>query len=199
MKRLPCLLILILIPVLLNGCASFPTYESAARSKFIKANYAAVDSLLATLSEGLDPCAPALDPRTPLAVATLVTIDDLTASSRLGRTVSEQIGARLLMRGYRVTELKMRNNIFVKGDEGELLLSRELRDIAHRHDVQAVVVGTYATAKDFIYINLKMISVHNNVIIAAHDYVLPITPDVGALLNAPHPGHEVRAGGVRRP
>lgn len=176
------LFFLLLALALLGGCAKkYPTYEDAERSRFIKVNYLATDRLLATLSE-------TLDPRIPLIVATLVGIDELTESSRLGRAVSEQIGARLVMRGFPVVELKVRGNIFVKRSEGELLLSREVQDLARKHEAQALVVGTYSVARHYIYLNLKMISAHNNVIIAAHDYVLPITPDIHALLTtAPVP------------
>ena len=125
-----------------------------------------------------------LDNRTPLIVATIVDIDELTESSRLGRTISEQICSRLTNIGFPVVEIKMRGNIFVKRDEGELLLSREISQIMQHHNAQAVVVGTYAVAKHSIYVNLKLISKFNNVILAAHDYVLPIDRNTGALLKS---------------
>ncbi len=165
----------------LTGCVAArqhePTYEEAQNNKFIIANYAATDRLLASLTQSLDT-------RIPLVVATLVSIDELTESSRLGRAVSEQIGARLISQGYPVAELKLRGNIFVKQTEGELLLSRELKDIVRHHNAQAVVVGTYSVAKNFVYLNLKMVSIDGNVIIAAHDYVLPMDGNVRALLIA---------------
>ncbi len=175
------LILLSLIFFMLTGCVAVrqhePTYGDAKNSDFILANYEATDRLLASLTQSLDT-------RIPLVVATLVSIDELTESSRLGRAVSEQIGARLTNNGYPVVELKLRGNIFVKQTEGELLLSRELKDIVRHHKAQAVVVGTYSVAKNFIYLNLKMVSMDGSVIIAAHDYVLPMDGNVRALLLA---------------
>jgi TolB-like protein len=178
MKKLLLLSLLLFTTVACaTGRQHEPTYEEAQNNKFIQANYAATDHLLASLTQPLDT-------RVPLVVATLVNIDELTESSRLGRAISEQIGARLITQGYPVVELKLRGNIFVKQSEGELLLSRELQDIALNHKAQAVMVGTYSVAKSFVYVNIKMVSMRNNVIIAAHDYVLPIDSNVRALLIA---------------
>ena len=170
-----------LMLISLIGCAASrtpePSYADAQANSFVQANYKATDKLLASLTQ-------TLDPKVPLVVATLVNIDELVESSRLGRTVSEQIDARLTTRGYPVVELKMRDNIFMKRSEGELLLSRELQDVVRSHNAQAVVVGTYAVAKSMVYLNIKMLSMDSNVIIAAHDYALPMDSNVRALLLA---------------
>lgn len=174
--------------IILGGCGAStgrfapppkePTYKDAAKTELIKTNYAATDKLLKSLKRPLDPAL-------PLVVATLVNIDELTESSRLGRLISEQIGARLSAQNYRVIELKLRGDIFVKQTEGELLLSREVKNIMVNHKAQAVVVGTYSEAKNFLYLNLKIISVLDNIIIGAHDYVLPIDNNIRHLLLPP--------------
>ncbi|GAB6113135.1 FlgO family outer membrane protein [Desulfomicrobium salsuginis] len=154
-----------------------PTYADAANSKFVEANYKATDALMSSLTQQLDN-------RVPLVVSTIVNIDELTESSRLGRTISEQIGSRLTNLGYQVVELKLRSNIFVKRSEGELLLSREISEVMRNHRAQAVVVGTYSVANNFVYINLKAVSNFDNVIVAAHDYILPIDRNVSSLLRS---------------
>lgn len=159
---------------LLSGCASGPTYESAADSQLIKANYAAAEALAKSVKVNLDKSAPVI-------VATLVNIDNLESSSTLGRMVSEQIVSRLSSIGYMVKEVKLRGSLFVKSSEGEFLLSRELKEISASHNAQAVVVGTYSDAGDWVYLNLKLIDIHN-IIIGAHDYVLPVTQPVGKML-----------------
>lgn len=176
---------LLFLLLLLHGCVfhDYPSYWDAAHSKFIESNYAAADRLVESMNEPLDT-------RTPMVVATLVSLDDLNASSRLGRAISEQLGARLVSTGIPVTELKLRGTIFVKESEGELLLSREVRSIARTHEAQAVLVGTYSVARNFVYVNVKIVNVHNNVIIAAHDYVLPLNSEIKALLTASARGTE---------
>lgn len=153
------------------------TYADAANSRFVEENYKATDALMASLTRQLDT-------RVPLVVSTIVNIDELTESSRLGRTISEQIGSRLTNLGFQVVELKLRSNIFVKRSEGELLLSREISEVMRNHRAQAVIVGTYSVANNFVYVNLKAVSNFDNVIIAAHDYVLPIDRNVSSLLRS---------------
>lgn len=166
-----------------SGCVSSSNHQSvidtsyadAASNQFVQVNYKATDDLVSSLKRQLDK-------NIPLVVSTLVNIDELTESSRLGRTISEQIGSRLTNLGFDVVELKLRSNIFVKRSEGELLLSREISEILRNHRAQAVVVGTYSAANSFVFINLKIVSNFDNVIIAAHDYILPIDRNVSSLL-----------------
>ena len=115
-------------------------------------------------------------------VATLVHVDRLTESSRLGRMFSEQIAARMVQRGLRVTEVKLRENLLLQRDQGELLLSREVREVSQAQDAQAVVVGTYAASNSVVYINLKLVNPVGNTVVAAHSYAVPMDENVRALL-----------------
>ena len=165
----------------LGGCATSPMhsyyYGSAAGSlshtNLIEVNERAADALLQT--------AP-LDARQPVLVATLVHVDRLTESSRLGRMFSEQIAARMVQRGLRVTEVKLRENLLLQRDQGELLLSREVREVSQAQDAQAVVVGTYAASNSVVYINLKLVNPVGNTVVAAHSYAVPMDENVRALL-----------------
>lgn len=164
-----------LLLALVSGCTTGPTYEAAENSRFIQANYTAVEDLLSSAKARLDK-------NLPIVVATLVNVDALTESSRFGRALSEQVSAKFTKLGYSVVELKLRENIFVKQAEGELLLSREVKDISRNHNAQAVVVGTYAEGRDYVYVNLKLVGIHDNVVMAAHDYVLPVDSNIKSLL-----------------
>lgn len=164
----------------LGGCSSMPPRQPqpVGADEFIAKTYAAVDHLVnqietrqkKTIISG------------PIIVATIVNIDELAESSRLGRSISEQVAARLTQRGYEVIELKLRGNIFVQRNQGELLLSRELRDISLSHKAQAVVVGTYATAKHFVHVNLKVVSGDTQSVLAATDYGLPLDTNTLAMM-----------------
>lgn len=173
---------------LLSGCASSYYYGdsaggsggaggfwlgSAPRTSIITANHAAVDMLLQT--------AP-LDREHAVLVATLVNVDRLNESSRLGRIFSEQIAGRLVQRGYPVTELKLRDSVAMQREQGELLLSRELREVSRAHDAQAVVVGTYAVSATILYVSIKLVKPDGNMVVAAHNYAVPMDDNVRALL-----------------
>ena len=123
-----------------------------------------------------------LDAQHPVMVATLVHVDRLSESSRLGRIFSEQIAGRMVQRGVRVVELKLRDSVALQRDQGELLLSREVREVSQSHDAQAVVVGTYAASASALYISLKLVTPVGNTVVAAHNYAVPMDENVRVLL-----------------
>ena len=123
-----------------------------------------------------------LDAQHPVMVATLVQVDRLGESSRLGRIFSEQIAGRMVQRGVRVVELKLRDSVALQRDQGELLLSREVREVSQSHDAQAVVVGTYAASASALYISLKLVTPAGNTVVAAHNYAVPMDENVRVLL-----------------
>ncbi|WP_306604316.1 FlgO family outer membrane protein [Azonexus sp.] len=168
----------------LSGCETLtrspqstePTYEQAAQHSFKLTNYAALDALMKGY-QGSSAVAGnhiAGGSGAPFLVATLANIDQLEQSSTLGRTISEQIASRMTQTGHSVIELKVRNGVYMKRNEGEFLLTREIREVATSHKAQAVVIGTYAESASFIHVNLKLVDPSTSIIIAAHDYTLPL-------------------------
>lgn len=118
----------------------------------------------------------------PLIVASFVNINNLDESSSLGRSISQQFATTFTNSGYRIIELLLRKDIYIKQDGGEFLLSRELANLSHTHQAQAVVVGTYAVGETRVYVTAKVINADSNVVLAAQDYSLPIDKDTRALL-----------------
>lgn len=180
--RSPVLAAALLASLAAAGCATDAarqpapeiTYAQAAQSELVATNYRAADALMAqfggTTSGG------------PLLVATVVNIDALEQSSTLGRMLSEQLSARFSQRGWQMIELKLRGSIYMRRGEGELILTREIGELARNHKAQAVIVGSYATGASAIYVNLKIVQPVSNAVLAAHDYVLPANPEVRSLL-----------------
>lgn len=162
---------LLAFPMLLAGCSTpDPQAEnaaSAARSSeaLVGASYKAGDALLAQL-------AGKLAPDQPLLMATIVNIDALDQSSTLGRLVSEQIATRMVQGGVRMVEMKLRNNVYFKRDQGELMLTREIGQVAQTHHAQAIVVGSYAESRDVVFINIKVIQPNTNHVLAGYDFAL---------------------------
>lgn len=152
-----------------------PTYEEAKASKFVTANREAVESLLG----GVDL---AQFSATPMLVATVVNVNDLRRTAPLGRTLSEQYASHLVARGLHVKELKLRGDIFVREETGELMLSRELKDIAKVHSAGMVLVGTYSAAASSTFVSLKLVKTDTGQIVRGHDYALPNNSDVNKLL-----------------
>ena len=171
-----------LAAALLSGCIGTttpvrtePTYQDAAVNPFIQSSREAI----AQLSAGIDMTALGAG---PVLVATVVNVNDMARSAPLGRTLSEQYASHMAALGFNVKELKLRGDVFVKEGTGELLLSREIKDIARNHNASMVLVGTYSGAANFTYVSLKLVRTEDSRIVRGHDYALPNDRDVQRLL-----------------
>jgi len=181
---------IILISALGSGCSYVPSSgdepERADVGKeqnhLILASYNAVDSVLREVEHSrlrFD-----LDRSKPIIVTSFVDIDNVQESSTFGRIIGEQVGSRFAQSGYPVVEVKMRaDSLVIREGTGELILSRHLQDLSFEHDAQAVVVGTYAQAKDFVYVTMKVIRARDGIIVYSYDYRMPIDADTKRLLN----------------
>jgi TolB-like protein len=161
---------LLAAPLLLAGCSTTPpkdeaNYATISSNQFIESNYKAADALMHQLSGKL-----VADK--PLIMATVVNIDALEQTTTLGRLVSEQISTRLAQGGLSMVEMKLRNSVYLKRNQGELMLTREIGEVAQSHNAQAIVVGSYAETSDMVFINLKVIQPNTNFVLAGQDYVL---------------------------
>ena len=88
----------------------------------------------------------------------------------------------MVANGFNVKELKLRGDVFVREETGELLLSREIKDIAHQHNAGLVLVGTYSAAAQLTYVSLKLVRTDTGQIVRGYDYALPNDADVSRLL-----------------
>lgn len=189
-----------------------PTYGEAFNNQFTYANYAAATELLRRF---LPPPTAILEPSfasnapsdqqpapiinsAPFIVATVVNIDQLEESSSFGRLVSEQIASRLVELGQNVVELKIRNSLFMKKDEGELLLTREIKEVANAHSTRAVVVGTYTVSSSLVFVNLKIVDPVSNQIKATYDYAHPKNAQVNSMLANDAVSQNVASGTFRQ-
>jgi len=156
-------------------------------SHLILASYDAVDKIIAAIESSRLNFS--LNKDRPLLVTSLVDIDDVRYSSTFGRMIGEQVQSRFSQSGYKVVEVKMRNNIFVPNpdnpeqfSQGEFVLSRELRHLSFEQDAQAVIVGTYAAAKNLVYVTLRVVDARNDIIVYSTDYSLPLDVNIKKLL-----------------
>ncbi|WP_028101285.1 FlgO family outer membrane protein [Pseudoduganella violaceinigra] len=166
----------------LAGCSLFQEppankYAETTSNQFVAANYQAADALLAQLGGRL-----VADK--PLIMATVVNIDALDQSSTLGRLVSEQISTRLAQGGLRMLEMKLRTSVYMKRQQGEMMLTREVGEVAHNHNAQAVVVGSYAETSEAVFVNIKVVHPQTNQVLAANDFVLAKDGVVRSMLMA---------------
>ncbi|MDP1978801.1 FlgO family outer membrane protein [Undibacterium sp.] len=152
-----------------------PTWKDAEANEFIPANQRAANVLITN-------AASRIDPSRPLIIATLANINFLEESSAFGRIIAEHVSGEFTRQQYKMVEMKFRDKVFMKQNVGELLLTREIRDVAQNHSAQAVIVGTYAESDKLVYVNLKLVKPSDNTVISSVDYAVPMDKNTKALL-----------------
>lgn len=139
-----------------------------------------IEKTNAATDELLDDCSIFLNQDKAIIVTSLVNIDDIQKSSTYGRMSGEIVASRMSQKKYNVKEVKFsQSNVFVRKHEGELALSRQIKEIAHNHDVQAIVVGTYAIGQEKVHVSLRLVRTEDSRIGCAHCYSLPHAGDSG--------------------
>jgi TolB-like protein len=173
MKKLSSYLPVLVIALVLTGCSqpqpkiTSPPYQNNGDIDLVSVSYAIVEKLENNLKTPIFP-------DDAIIVASFVDVNNLQKSSTFGRIMAEQVGSRLAQKGYKVIEMKLRqNSIFVEEGKGEFLLSRDLKDVSLSHNASAVVVGTYASSKNRIYVSVRIVNPSNNVILASCDDGMP--------------------------
>lgn len=165
------------LSIVMFGCATTPQFSDG---NLVTVGYAIADNLVRNAKLPLGT-------QDPIIVASLVNVNNLEQSSSFGRIVSEHVASRLAQHGKRVIEMKLRQDSIFVGNErnnGEFMLSRNIREISKTHNASAVVVGTYANGGDRLYIAARMVSPTDNVIVSTADVAMPMQRDsLNALLH----------------
>lgn len=168
--------VILLASVLMSGCIQ-PNcaQENSTCHYFINSNYTAADVLMKNAVKQM--------PKgSSVIMATVVDIDSIETSSTLGRAISEQVTTRFINASMNMIELKFRDSIYIKQNQGELALTREIGKVAKDHNANAVIVGTYAVSDSGVYVNLRIIDPVRNISIAATDYILPMDDNMRVML-----------------
>ena len=167
----------------LAGCGDRYTNDAAYRSdgrsdgKLVESSHQVVDRLVDTSQQVL-----ASDKA--IIVASLVNVNDLQESSALGRIVAEQVRSRLTQLGYTTQELRYRGSVLVRAGNGDLVLSRDVKNIRNAQQAQAVGAGGYAVAESSVYVTLRIVRAADGIVISSADYALQKGEDVTTLLEA---------------
>lgn len=173
MKNLFSFIFVLIVAIALIGCAQPKTsvnntsYQRNGEPNLVQVSHVIVSELENNLK------APISSDDT-IIVASFVDVNNLNESSTFGRIMAEQVGSRLAQKGYKVIEMKLRqNSVFVQQEMGEFLLSRDLKDISRNHNASAVVVGTYGNSKNKVYVSVRIVDPKNSVILASSNCRIP--------------------------
>lgn len=120
----------------------------------------------------------------PILLSTLVDLNTMKSDAQFGRVMSEQVGNRLARLGYPIVEMRLRDSISVQENVGELMLSRQIQELAKLHKSPLAVVGTYTETLNQTVVNLRVVRAKDGVIVTASDFAVSNDVDVLNMLGS---------------
>ncbi|MEO5328033.1 MAG: FlgO family outer membrane protein [Magnetococcus sp. THC-1_WYH] len=183
MIRLFLILPVMGLGLLVGGClpemASYPLVSqplSVYQAPDVKlAVYQAADAMMISIQEKVHK-------RATILPASFVDEQNMDETTPLGRMLSRQMAGRFTQSGYKVLEVKLRNNLLLQKGKGQFLLSEELSKIRETNEAHLVLAGSYSVAKNRVFVSTQLIRISDGVTLAAEDFSMEMTPDVRKLL-----------------
>jgi hypothetical protein len=159
-----------------------PAYEP--RTPHYAGGPAALPQLTYAAVDKMTSCAKDLvSERVPITVSSITDTQHLDRSSTFGNMVADFARARLAENHMDVSEPRLRRELLMQADQGEMFLSRDPSKLTVPHPpYAAVVTGTYGVAANNVYVSLKLIRTDNTQVLSAADFVLPRQGDIDSLL-----------------
>ena len=128
--------------------------------------------------------ADAFDSTRPVLYSTAVNLNDYDQTTNFGRLMSEALATALTQHWEnKVINMNLRQgSVPIIPRQGEFLLSRDINELAMDFNAGAVMLTTYTVALDKVYINVELVNVHHNAVVAAVMFDIPLGPRTEALL-----------------
>lgn len=124
-----------------------------------------VNQLVSALSDQLTQNRDFSDLQGPIAITSIVSMDNVEKTSRLGNIVSESLIHEMQVRGYKVIDYKTMDEIEV-GKEGDFIFSRVVEKLRSKHNVDYVLSGTCVHFREGIAINARIIDLKTHVVVS---------------------------------
>ncbi|ABK44117.1 conserved hypothetical protein [Magnetococcus marinus MC-1] len=118
----------------------------------------------------------------PILVTSFVHRSNLDSTSELGLLIADHIASRITQQGYAVLEPKLRQDLAIRMQQGEFILSRDIEKLSAEYKAYAVVTGTYTRGRTELDFTTRMIRVNNRQVLASVDAKLPLSPNTEDLL-----------------
>jgi len=120
----------------------------------------------------------------PIIYGVFTPVGQPGASSPFGRIFAEHVASRLVQRGVKVVEVRLRESIAVR-EGGPYALSDDVRDVARRVRARAALSGSYAVTPQYALITARLIDVSNGFVLSSWDKRVPLGRADYALFEKP--------------
>ena len=160
------------------------TVQATRDANYVETTYNAIGNLLATATPNQTPGLYGnFDATLPVLCATTVDLNDYDSTTDFGRVMSEAL-ATALTQHWRSSVVKttLRQGSMPITKEGEFLLSRDMQKLALDYNAGAVLLSTYSVSIDKVYVNIELVNVHHNAVVASTMFDIPLGPRTEAML-----------------
>lgn len=123
----------------------------------------------------------------PVVVTTFVDLNNLNKSSIFGRVLAEEVLNELHQAGFTVSEIRKGRDIFIRQELGELILSRDAREVLGKFRARAILAGTYVATEKSIIINARLIDINSPLILSSSSYTLKMNEELEKMLTGESP------------
>lgn len=109
-----------------------------------------------------------------VAVSTFVNLNNLYRTSSLGRYLSEQLVGELHKAAIEVIDVRKTPGLMISQENGEYSLSRDMDELSYVHQADAVLVGTYTFVDERLFINARLLSSADGLVLASASAESPV-------------------------
>ena len=102
----------------------------------------------------------------PIAVASLVELEDFKTTNKLGLWLSENMMHELQIRGFKTIDFKTMPSIQVT-KRGDFVMSKAVDELRGKYNINHVITGTYTEHPNGIMINVRLVDMDSSVIISS--------------------------------
>lgn len=170
------LIICALFSIVLSACTS-NRYQEPKDIDLIPVSQQAAQELLAQSVKVL--------PKNSLVVvSSFVNVNDLKQTSAFGRIASSQIASAIFKSGYRIRSMELSTEDFIQTNSGFHKLSEEAKAALKNQGASALIVGVFAPGRKTAYVNVRMVHLLENEVIASTDFSVPMGADAKVLLKS---------------
>ncbi|MFA7383199.1 MAG: FlgO family outer membrane protein [Desulfurivibrionaceae bacterium] len=119
-----------------------------------------------------------------LILTTVVDLDNLYATTRFGRTLTEALSTSLFRHGFGVVEIRKSAELFIRDNQGELMLTRDAKLLAKQQQVAAILTGTYSLTPTTVILNLRLLDAGSQQVLSVAGIELQRSRNINHLLAA---------------
>ena len=123
----------------------------------------------------------------PVIITTFVNLNDLDKSSVFGRLMAEKLLHYMNKNGFYVVEVRRSQDLFIKKSVGELILTRNISELAKQTKAKSILAGTYVATTNALIINARLIDINSPRIISSFSYELAMSDEIENLLREIEP------------